>query len=89
MSELVTLQVPHEWIDGLPEEELTLKQIFKIGVYEYKIKRAIQLYREGIGSLGFIAEKLGIPKQELIREFRQRRIEPEFSESTIYEELGQ
>jgi len=61
----------------------------KMGMYEYKIKRAIQLYNEGIGSLGFIAEKLRIPKRDLIREFRLRRIEPKFSESTISEESGQ
>ena len=89
MEELITLRIPHEWIEDLPTEEMTLKQVFRMGVYEYKIKRAIQLYKDGIGSLGFIAEKLGIPKRDLIREFRQRRFQPEFSESTVYEELGQ
>ena len=88
MEELVTLEFPREWIEDLPAEELTLKQIFKLGIHEYKIKRAIQLYKEGIGSLGFIAEKLRISKHDLIREFRQRGIEPEFSESTVYEELA-
>lgn len=58
-------------------------------IYKYKIKRALQLYKEGIGSLGFIADKLRVPKRDLIREFRQRRMEPAFSESTIYEEPGE
>jgi predicted HTH domain antitoxin len=86
MEESFTLHVPYDWIEDIPAEEITLKQVFRMGIFEYKIKRAIQLYKEGIGSLGFIAEKLGIPKRDLIREFRQRRIQPEFSESTVYEE---
>ena len=87
--QLVTIQIPQDWIKGIPEEDLTLKEIFRMGVYEYKIKRAIQLYREGIGSLGYIAEQIGILKRDLIHEFRLRNIEPEFSDDTIKEELGQ
>ncbi len=89
MSQLVTIQVPHDWIDGLPQEELALKEIFRMGIYEYKVKRAIKLYKKGIGSLGYIAEKIGILKQDLIREFRLRNIEPEFSKLTFKEDLGE
>ena len=89
MSQLVTIQVPHDWIKGVPEEELTLKEIFRMGIHEYKVKRAIQLYKEGIGSLGYIGEKIGVLKQDLIHEFRIRNIEPEFSEATLREEFGE
>ncbi len=89
MSQLVTIQVPHDWIEGIPEEELTLKEIFRMGIHEYRVKRAIQLYKEGIGSLGYIAEQIGVLKQDLIHEFRLRNIEPEFSEPTLEEDLGQ
>jgi predicted HTH domain antitoxin len=89
MSQLVTIQIPQDWIEGIPEEDLTLKEIFRMGIHEYKVKRAIQLYKEGVGSLGYIAEKIGVLKHDLIREFRLRHIEPEFSESTLKEELGQ
>ena len=87
MSQLVTIQVPQDWIAGVPEEDLTLKEIFRMGIHEYKVKRAIQLYKEGIGSLGYIAEKMGVLKQDLIHALRLRNIEPEFSEETLIEEL--
>ncbi len=87
MKQLVTIQIPQDWIKGLPNEELILKQIFKVGIQEYQIKRAIQLYKDEIGSLGYIAKKLRINKQDLIREFRKRDIEPEYSEQTLEEEL--
>lgn len=89
MSHLITIQIPHNWVKGIPEGDLTLKEVFRMGIYEYKVKRAIQLYKEEIGSLGYIAEQLGIQKQDLIREFRSRNIEPAFSEITLQEELGQ
>jgi len=50
------LSKPRIYIKGLPEEELTFKQIIRLGIYQHKVERAIQLYRNGVGSLGYIAE---------------------------------
>ena len=61
----------------------------RLGVYQYKVERAIQLYQNDVGSLGFIAGQLNLPKQDLIHEFRLRGIEPDFSEETVQEELGE
>jgi predicted HTH domain antitoxin len=88
INQTVTLEIPREWIIGLPEEELTYRQIIRLGIRQYKLGRAIELYREGVGSLGYIAEQIGLPKQELIQVMRSEGIEPEFSEDTIREELS-
>ncbi len=88
MSQLITIQVPQDWIKGIPEEELTLKEIFYMGIHEYKIKRAIQLYLEGMGSVGYIAEKMDLLKQDLIQELCLRNIDPEFSQTTLDEEFS-
>ena len=87
MEEDVTVRIPRGWIKGLPEEELTLKQIIRLGIHQYKVKRGIQLYRDGVGSLGYVAEQVGLNKQDLIREARNHNIDSEFSEQTIEEEL--
>lgn len=89
MEQEVTVNIPRAWIKGLPEEELTFKQIVRLGIYQYKVERAIQLYRDGVGSLGYIAEQMGLNKQDLIREARHCNINPEFSEQTIEEELSE
>ncbi|MFH1931860.1 MAG: hypothetical protein ABIN18_09765 [Pseudomonadota bacterium] len=52
MEQDITVKIPRGWIKGLPEEELTLKQIIRLGIYQYKMERAIQLYRDGVGSIG-------------------------------------
>ncbi len=47
----------------------------------------VPLYKEGFSSLGYIAEEMGVLKQDLTQELLLRHIEPEFSESTLKEEL--
>jgi hypothetical protein len=59
-----------------------------MGLYQYKVERALNLYRAGVGSLGYIAEQLGLSKRDLIREARLRGLEPEFSDETVEEELS-
>lgn len=88
MEEEVAVRIPRWWLRDLPEEEVTLQHIFKLGLERYKVERALALYRDGVGSIGYIAEQLGISKRQLIREARQRGIEPEFSEETVREELA-
>ena len=52
------------------------------------VERAIQLYRDGVGSIGYyVADQMGLNKQDLIREAHYHNIDPEYSEQTIKEEL--
>ena len=88
MEQTLTIRIPQNWMTGVPDESLTLQHIFRLGISQYKLERAIHLYQHGVGSVGYIAEQLDLPKQDVIREFRQRGIEPEFSEQTLQEELG-
>lgn len=88
MEKTVSVQIPCNWIKDLPEEELILKQIIRLGIYQYKVNRAIQLYRDGVGSLGYVAEHIGLNKQDLIREARHCNIDPEYTDQTVKEELS-
>jgi len=87
MEQTVAMQIPRQWLEGVSEEQVTLQQIFRLGLYQYKVERALALYRDDVGSLGYIAEQLGLSKRDLIREARVRGIEPDFSEETVQEEL--
>lgn len=88
MKQTVVMQIPRHWLEGVPEEPIALQQIFRLGLYQYKVERALALYRDGVGSLGYIAEQLGLSKRDLIREARARGIEPDFSAETVQEELA-
>ena len=88
MEQTIVMQIPQSWLEGIPQEPLTLQQIFRSGLYQYKVERGLKLYSDGVGSLGYIAEQLGLSKRDLIREARLRGIEPDFSEQTVQEELA-
>ena len=88
MEQEVTIKIPRNWMKGLPEEELTLKQIVRLGIHQYRVERALQFYRDGIGSLGYVAEQMGVDKQDLIKAARQQGITPDFSDRTLSEELS-
>ena len=88
MEETVEMHIPDQWFEGVPDESMALQQIFRLGLHQYKVKRAPTLSRDGVGSLGYVAEQLGLSKRDLIREARMRGLEPAFSERTVREELG-
>ena len=88
MEQTIVMQIPRDWLEGISEEPLMLQQIFRLGLHQYTVERALALYRDGVGSLGYIAEQLGLSKRDLIREARIQGIEPDFSAETVREELA-
>jgi predicted HTH domain antitoxin len=88
MEKVITLEVPEQWIEGLDLGQTTVMQeIVQLGIYQFKVRRALDMYQAGVGSLGYVAEKAGLSKRDLIREARVRGIEPPFDEQTVREEL--
>ena len=87
MSRTVQLTIPKDWLGDLGDEEMTLREVVRLGVRQVKMARAIRLYLDGVGSLGYIGEKLGLDKRELIREARLRNVEPDASDLTEDEEV--
>ena len=88
MEQTIAISIPRQWLKNVPEKKITWQQIFKLGLDQYKMRRALTLYRDGAGSLGYIAEQLGLSKRKLIQEARLRGIEPDFSAEMVREELG-
>ncbi|OGV64447.1 MAG: hypothetical protein A3K19_21195 [Lentisphaerae bacterium RIFOXYB12_FULL_65_16] len=86
MDRTITMHIPPPWLKGVPDEEATLQEIFRLGLQRYKTERALADYRDGNATLGRVAERHGLRKRELIREARARGIDPEFSDATVREE---
>lgn len=85
----ITFTVPQQWFTGLESTQGTLiEEIIQLGLQQLKFRRALDLYRSGAGSLGYVAEQLGLPKRELICEARARGLVPLFDEPMVAEELG-
>jgi hypothetical protein len=89
MEKTVTVEIPEQWFHDLDwQEGALLQEIIQLGTYQFKVRQALEMYQAGVGSLGYVAEKSGLSKRDLIREARARGIEPAFDEQTVREELG-
>jgi predicted HTH domain antitoxin len=89
MAKVVTVEIPEQWLQGLDWDQTTMiQEIIQLGLYQFKVRRALDMYQAGASSLGYVAEKAGLSKRDLIREARARGIEPAFDEQTVSEELG-
>ncbi|MBU4225878.1 MAG: hypothetical protein KKC71_08660 [Chloroflexi bacterium] len=89
MGKVITMEIPEHWLQGLDvEEAVFMQEVIQLGIYQLKVRRALEMYRAHVGSLGYIAEKFGLSKRELIGAARERGIEPPFDEQTVCEELG-
>jgi hypothetical protein len=89
MEKVVTVEIPEQWLQDLNwDQAAVVQEIIQLGVYQFKVRRALKMYRDGTGSLGYLAEKAGLSKRDLICEARARGIEPLFDEQTVREELA-
>ena len=89
MEKVIRLEIPEQWLQGLDwDRGAVVQEIIQLGTYQLKVRRALEMYQAGAGSLGYVAEKAGLSKRDLIREARVRGIEPPFDEQTVREELG-
>ncbi|MGQ9554273.1 MAG: hypothetical protein ACUVWR_09190 [Anaerolineae bacterium] len=84
----VRLKVPQEWLREL-QDEVTALEVVSLGVREYRIQKALTLYSRGVGSIGYVAELVGIPKLLLMEEGRRRGFVPGYDEKSAQEDIGQ
>jgi len=88
MERNITLEIPEQWFQGLDwDQSVIVQEIVRLGIRQFKVRRALEMYQAGAGSLGYVAEKVGLSKRDLICEARARGIEPPFDEQAVREEL--
>lgn len=83
----VQLQVPQEWAQDL-KDPTTLLEVLGLGLEEYRIRRALALYQKRAGSLGYVAELVGIPERVLMEEARRRGVLPHADGRFADQDLG-
>jgi predicted HTH domain antitoxin len=89
MGKVIRVEIPEQWLQGLDwDQGEVVQEIIQLGSYQLKVRRALEMYQAGAGSLGYVAEQAGLSKRDLIREARARGIEPPFDEQAVREELG-
>jgi predicted HTH domain antitoxin len=89
MDEMITvqLQVPEEWMRDL-KDQTTILEILGLGLEEYRFQRALALYQKGAGSIGYVAELVGLPKRVLMEEARRRGVLPHYDEHFAEQDMN-
>jgi len=83
----VQLRVPEEWMQDL-QDPATLLQVLGLGLEEYRFQRALSLYQRGAGSIGYVAELVGISERVLMEEARRRGVLPHYDEHFAEQDLN-
>jgi hypothetical protein len=53
MERTVTLEIPEQWLRDLDLDQATvIREIVQLGIYQFKVRRALEMYQAGVGSLG-------------------------------------
>jgi len=88
MAEMIALQmqVPREWLADLKDQAVFL-EILGLGLEEYRMQRALNLYQQGVGTLGYVADLVGISKRELMEHARRRGVLPQYDERFVEQDL--
>jgi predicted HTH domain antitoxin len=84
---VIQLQVPVEWEEDLRDPAVLL-EVLGLGLEEYRIRQALLLYQKGLGSLGYVADIVGIPERVLMEEARRRGVLPHYDNHFADQDLG-
>lgn len=62
----VSIVVPEELADELPVDPAQRQEVLMLGLREWKVRRALEAYRRGEGSLAHAAHQAGVSLREMI-----------------------
>jgi len=52
MGKVITMEIPEHWLQGLDvEEAVFMQEVIQLGIYQLKVRRALEMYRAHAGSL--------------------------------------
>lgn len=77
----VSIVLSPEVAERFPADPADREQVLELGLREWRIRKALEAYGRGEGSLAFAAEQAGIPLREMIplayAHGLQPRVDPE------------
>ena len=62
----VSITVPEELAGQMPADPGERQQVLALGLREWRIRKALQAYKRGEGSLAYAAQQAGVSLREMI-----------------------
>ncbi|MCG8455618.1 MAG: hypothetical protein MI919_05000 [Holophagales bacterium] len=60
------VQIPSDLATQLPADPAEQRQVLELGLREWKVRKALDAYRQGQGSLAHAAERAGVSLREMV-----------------------
>jgi predicted HTH domain antitoxin len=75
----VTVRLPDNLAEELPQNESSISEILRLGLKQLKIEKAVERYKKGGMSLAKAAELAGISIREMITVAYAHGLEPKYA----------
>jgi hypothetical protein len=62
----VSIVIPDELASQLPSDPELRQEVLVLGLREWRIRKALEAYKRGEGSLGYAARQAGVSLREMI-----------------------
>ena len=79
----VSIPLPEDLARQLPAEPKERTAVLALGLREWRIRRALDSYRQGFGSLAFAAHQAGISLREMIPLAYAHGLEPKIDPADL------
>ena len=87
-DEMIKLEIPEDMLKNVDIRDLSqLEEIFKIGIRQMKIEKALHSYKEGKISIAKAAELADIPLSEMMMQASARGLKPLYDRKMVEEEM--
>ena len=58
MNKVIQVEIPEQWLQGLDwDQEAVAQEIIQLGTYQFKVRRALEMYQAGGGFSGLCCRK--------------------------------
>lgn len=86
-SKMLTIEVPPKLAEKMPPGEAEQQEIVRLGLVQWRVRKALEEYRQGGCSLAYAAKQAGIPLREMIPFAYAYGLEPRFDEKLLQGDL--
>jgi hypothetical protein len=62
----VTIPLPPELAEELPPDPATRAEVLAIGLQQWRVRQALEAYRQGEGTLAYAAQRAGVSIRQMI-----------------------
>ena len=62
----ITIELPTTLARLLPPDDIIRRQVIELGQKQWRVRQALEAYRQGRGTLAYAAEQAGVSLREII-----------------------